>query len=63
MEIARDQITWEPTDVQVRLLKRGLQSEPFWAVSMTQRSADGTIVRCQAVAVDAETGTAEVVPC
>jgi len=63
IEIARAQVDWEPTDVQVRLLKRGLQSEPFWAVSLTERNVDGTVVRCQAVRVDAESGEAERVPC
>ena len=61
--IARDQVSWEPTDVQVRLLKRGLQSDAFWAVALTQQRVDGTVVRCQAVRVDAATGAAELVPC
>jgi hypothetical protein len=63
VEVARAQVAWEPTDVQVRLLKRGLRSQPYWAVSLSEEGPDGTILHCLAVRVDATTGEAERVPC
>ena len=56
IEIAREQVDYEPDRVQVRFLKRGLQSSSFWAVSLTSFAADGTLADATVVVVDARTG-------
>ena len=54
--IAKRQIDYVPEKVQVRLLKRGLQSRPFWAVSLSTLAADGSLERVTVVVIDARSG-------
>lgn len=56
IDIARDRVEYEPDLVQVRLLKRGLQSNEYWAVSLSGREADGSLGQVTVVVVDAKTG-------
>jgi hypothetical protein len=59
VEIARGEISYEPNLVQVRLLKRGLNSRPVWIVSLSQEQADGTLRNITVVVVDARSGEIE----
>jgi len=56
IDIARQQVNFQPKQTQIRLLREGLNSHPFWAVSLSIPSGGGyrklTVVR-----VDANTGT------
>jgi hypothetical protein len=54
--IAREQIDYEPERVMVRLLKRGLKSRPYWAVSLATFTDTGALERATVVVVDARTG-------
>lgn len=54
--IAKERIAYAANHVQVRLIKRGLKSRPFWAVSLSQEQADGTLRNITVVVVDARTG-------
>jgi hypothetical protein len=54
--IAKRQIDYEPEKVQVRFLKRGLQSRPFWAVSLSTVGPDGRLERTTVVVVNARSG-------
>jgi hypothetical protein len=56
VEIARDEIDFEPDRVGVRFVPRGVQSRPFWAVSFTAEDAQGELDRVTVVVVDATTG-------
>jgi hypothetical protein len=54
---AERQVGFEPTREQVRLVRRGLGSKPFWAVSLSIPSRHGEGFRRLAVVqVDANTG-------
>lgn len=53
---AKAQIDYTPNNVMVRLIKRGFRSEPFWAVSLSQKQADGSLRNVTVVVVDAESG-------
>lgn len=55
VETARSVVLFEPDDVQVRFLRRGLPSRPYWIVSMYKGTyRNPTVV--QVVIVDAATG-------
>jgi hypothetical protein len=52
---ARDAIDFEADHHQIRLFKKGLDSHPYWGVSLYNGDrTDPT--QCQLVQVDAETG-------
>ncbi len=56
-EIAKSTVTsFEPNNVMVRLLKRGLSSDEFWAVSLSTKLADGTLENIHVVVIDGQTG-------
>jgi hypothetical protein len=55
IEIARRQVDYEPDRTQVRLLRRGFQSRPFWAVSLSLLDERGDLERVTVVVVDART--------
>jgi hypothetical protein len=61
VSIAKRQIDYTPDKVQVRLFKRGLQSRPFWAVSLVTVGSDGRLERATVVVVDARTGEVDEV--
>jgi hypothetical protein len=56
VEIARTQIDYEPERVMVRLLKRGVKSRPYWAVSLATVADTGALERVTVVVIDAKTG-------
>ena len=54
--IAKEEVAFEPNNVMVRLLKQGLQSKPFWAVSLSVKQPDGALDPLAVVTIDAITG-------
>jgi len=54
--IAKEHVDFTPNNAMVRLLKRGLQSKPFWAVSLSIKQPDATLENVTVVVVDANTG-------
>jgi Peptidase propeptide and YPEB domain len=60
IETARDQVSFTPTRTQVRLLRQGINSKPFWIVSLSiPTEEDGVFRRLTVVRVDANTGEVE----
>ena len=55
IEIARGEIAYEPERTQVRLVRQGFQSRPYWAVSLSTLDAAGRPDRITVVLVDART--------
>ena len=55
IEIAREQVDFEPDHEQVRLFKKGAKSIPYWGVSLYKGSRTRP-TRCRVVQVDARTG-------
>ena len=56
--IAREEVDFEPEQVVVRAVPRGLDSHLDWAVSLSTTNAAGIREDCATVEVDAETGEA-----
>jgi hypothetical protein len=56
VEIAREEIDYEPDRVGVRFVPRGVQSRPSWAVSLATVGADGELTRVTVVVVDGTNG-------
>lgn len=54
--IAREEIDYEPEKTQIRIIRRGVPSRTFWAVSLQLLDAKGDIERATVVLVDAQTG-------
>jgi hypothetical protein len=54
--IAREQVAFEPDDVQVRYVQRGIPPVGYWAVSLYTTNAAGTPQRVRVVLVNATTG-------
>ena len=61
VEIAREEVDFEPDRVGVRFLPRGVPSQPFWAVSLSTEDSQGALERVIVVVVDANTGEIEEV--
>ena len=61
--IARDEVDFEPEQVLVRGVQRGLDAHLYWAVSLSTTNAAGVRVECATVLVDSETGATETEPC
>jgi hypothetical protein len=60
--IAERQVNFEPERTQVRLLRQGLNSKPFWIVSLsTPGEREGTFRRLATVKISANTGKVEEV--
>jgi hypothetical protein len=59
--IAKNEIDYQPNKVQVRLFKRGFQSRPFWAVSLSIVNSEGVLTRTTVVVIDARTGRVDEV--
>jgi hypothetical protein len=55
VEIAKGQLDFEPDQFQVRLFKKGIDSHPYWAVSLYNGPRTEP-TRCRIVQVDAVTG-------
>lgn len=61
--IAEDQVDFEPEHVQIRLLRQGLSSKPFWFVvlSVPTQKDDSDFAKLVQFRVDANTGEVEEV--
>jgi hypothetical protein len=55
VSIARAQIDFDAEHHQIRLFKKGLQSHPYWGVSLYNGDRSNP-TRCQVVQIDAENG-------
>jgi uncharacterized membrane protein YkoI len=53
---ARKQVDFRPTQTQVRLVRQGLRSRPYWAVSLSIPLGGQRYRRLTTVRVDANTG-------
>jgi hypothetical protein len=60
IQTAREQVSFEPERTQIRLLRQGINSKPFWIVSLSipGEKAD-TFRRIAVVRVDANNGKVE----
>jgi hypothetical protein len=59
---AEDQIDFTPKSTQVRLLRQGVPSKPFWVVSLSRPGkTEGTFSALAVVRIDANTGKVETV--
>jgi peptidase YpeB-like protein len=60
IETARDQVSFEPERTQIRLLRQGINSKPFWIVSLSiPGEREDTFRRIAVVRVDANSGKVE----
>ena len=60
IQAARDQVSFEPELTQIRMLRQGLGSKPFWIVSLSiPGETEGTFKRIAVVRVDANGGEVE----
>lgn len=60
IQTARNQVTFEPERTQIRMLRQGINSKPFWIVSLSiPGETDDTFRRIALVRVDANTGKVE----
>ena len=54
---AEEQVNFDPEQVQIRFLRQGIGSEPFWIVSLSVRgSREDTFRQLTFVRIDANTG-------
>lgn len=53
---ARRQVDFRPTQTQVRLVRQGLRSRPYWAVSLSIPLGGERYERLTTVRIDANTG-------
>jgi hypothetical protein len=59
---AEEQVTFTPRRTQVRLLRQGVPSKPFWIVSLSRPGkAPGTFSALAVIRIDANTGKVESV--
>jgi uncharacterized membrane protein YkoI len=57
IQIAERQVTFDPQRVQIRLLRQGINSKAYWAVSLSiPGEVEGTFRRLTVVRIDANTG-------
>jgi hypothetical protein len=60
IQTARDQVTFEPERTQIRLLRQGINSKPFWIVSLSiPGEREDTFEHLAVVRVDANNGKVE----
>lgn len=53
---AQRQVDFRAERTQVRLVRQGLDSQPYWAVSLSIPAANGEFKRLATVRIDANTG-------
>jgi hypothetical protein len=58
---ARERVSFAPERTQIRLVRQGLESRPFWAISLSIPAPDGSEGRVATVRIDANTGKVEAV--
>jgi uncharacterized membrane protein YkoI len=57
IQTARERVSFNPERTQVRLLRQGLNSKPFWIVSLSiPGEKEDTFRRLATVRIDANTG-------
>ena len=56
IEIAQREVDFEPERTMVRFTPRGIDSRPYWAVSLSLLDERGATERVTVVLVDAKTG-------
>jgi hypothetical protein len=56
VEIARQEVDFEPDDVQVRLLRQGVNFSQRWIVGLAELGEDGERLNETVVIIDASTG-------
>jgi hypothetical protein len=60
IQTAREQVSFQPGRTQIRLLRQGLNSKPFWIVSLSiPGDTEDTFKRIAVVRIDANTGQVE----
>jgi hypothetical protein len=60
IQTARDQVTFEPERTQIRMLRQGINSKPFWIVSLSiPGETEGTFRQLAVVRLDANNGKVE----
>jgi Peptidase propeptide and YPEB domain len=60
MATAREQVSFTPERTQIRLLRQGINSKPFWIVSLSiPGETEDTFEQIAVVRVDAHTGKVE----
>jgi hypothetical protein len=60
IQTARAQVSFEPERTQIRLLRQGINSKPFWIVSLSiPGEREDTFRRIAVVRVDANSGKVE----
>jgi hypothetical protein len=55
--VARTKVDFQPQRTQIRLVRQGLNSHPYWAVSFSVGDPGGGYSKLTVVRVDANTGT------
>ena len=59
---ATEQVDFKPTRTQVRLLRQGITSRPYWVVSLSRRGKRaGTFSELAVIRINANTGKVETV--
>jgi hypothetical protein len=59
---ATQQVDFKPTSTQIRLLRQGLTSKPYWVVSLSRPGKrEGTFSALAVVRINANTGKVETV--
>jgi hypothetical protein len=56
VEIARNEVDFEPDRVMTRFIPRGIRSRPNWAVSLSTLGAAGQLERATVIVIDGRTG-------
>jgi len=60
IQTARNQVTFEPERTQIRMLRQGINSKPFWIVSLSiPGEREDTFKQIAVVRVDANSGKVE----
>lgn len=58
---ARERVSFTPQRTQIRLVRQGIESRPYWAVSLSVPAGDGSPGRVATVRIDANTGAVKAV--
>ena len=58
---AEQQVSFDSTRTQVRLVRQGIKSRPFWAVSLSAPDGAGGFSHLAVVRIDANTGKVDTV--
>jgi peptidase YpeB-like protein len=60
IQTAREQVSFEPERTQIRFLRQGINSQPFWIVSLSiPGETEDTFEQIAVVRVDANNGKVE----